>query len=54
MTAIMASSISNSDAANRSVTESKIPFWHLEIGAEESTVADDLARKQFNVGPVTL
>lgn len=55
MTAIMASSISNSGAANRFITEAgEIPFWHLDIGAEESAaVAETMARKRFSLGPVT-
>jgi perosamine synthetase len=50
----MASSISNRSAANRFITEAgEIPFWYLEIGAEESAaVADAMARKRFSMGPV--
>ncbi|HZL59487.1 MAG TPA: DegT/DnrJ/EryC1/StrS family aminotransferase [Stellaceae bacterium] len=50
----MASSISNSGAANRFITEAgEIPFWHIEIGAEEcAAVAESMARKRFSLGPV--
>jgi len=50
----MASSISNSGAANRFITEAgEIPFWHIEIGAEESAaVVATMARKRFSLGPV--
>src|SRR5580693_6027431 len=57
MRAIMASSISNrsaAGAAGRFITEAgEVPFWYLEIGAEESAaVADTMARKRFSMGPV--
>jgi perosamine synthetase len=57
MRAIMASSISNrsaAGAAGRFITAAgEIPFWYLEIGADESAaVADTMARKRFSMGPV--
>jgi len=50
----MASSISHRSAANRFITEAgEIPFWYLDIGAEEAAaVADAMARKRFSMGPV--
>jgi perosamine synthetase len=50
----MDSSTLNKSAANRFITEAReIPFWYIEIGAEESAaVADTMARKRFSLGPV--
>ncbi len=66
MTAIMASSTLNNaatmaapsdttGAARRFVTEGgEVPFWRIEIGADETAaVLDALARKRFSMGPVT-
>jgi perosamine synthetase len=50
----MNSAISNSGAAHRFVTEAReVPFWHVEIGAEErAAVAETMAKKRFSMGPV--
>jgi perosamine synthetase len=50
----MASSISNRGAAHRFITEAgEIPFWYLEIGADETAAVNDaMARKRFSMGPV--
>jgi dTDP-4-amino-4,6-dideoxygalactose transaminase len=50
----MDSSNPSSGAAHRFVTEAReIPFWHVEIGAEEqAAVAETMARRRFSMGPV--
>jgi dTDP-4-amino-4,6-dideoxygalactose transaminase len=50
----MNSAVSNSSAAHRFITEAReVPFWHVEIGAEErAAVAETMAKRRFSMGPV--